>query len=69
MNESAIVAVIISIAQAFFSKNPTVEEIIGFLPEVTQAISNAKSGTSFTFSFPEAIDGKAGTSTFSWAPN
>jgi hypothetical protein len=59
---------IIAILQLFFSKNPTVEEVLPIIEQAGTALANAKAGVAFSISFPEAIDGKAGTSTFGWAP-
>lgn len=44
-------------------------EIEAVLPAIVTAIGNAKVGEAFSVSFPESIDGKAGTSTFGWTPN
>jgi hypothetical protein len=59
---------ILGLVGVFFAKNPTVDEIELILPQVVNAIANAKVGTAFSVSFPEAIAGKAGTSTFGWSP-
>ena len=69
MNTATIISVLVTLAQAFFSKNPTVEEIVTILPELGTALGNAKAGAAFSVSIPESIDGKPGTSTFSWSPN
>lgn len=63
------IASIVAILQLFFSKNPTVEEILTMIEAVGPAIANAKAGQAFSVSFPESIAGKAGTSTLSWTPN
>ena len=59
---------IANLLQAFFAKNPLVEEIIPVLEQAGTAIANAKAGTAFSVSFPETIDGKTGTSTIGWTP-
>lgn len=68
MNTATVVALVISLVQVFFAKNPTAEAIVGFLPQVSAAIASAKAGTAFSITFPEGIDGHPGTSTFSWSP-
>jgi hypothetical protein len=59
---------ILGLVGVFFAKNPTVEEIELILPQVVNAIANAKTGVAFSVTFPEAIGGKPGTSTFGWSP-
>ena len=59
---------IATLLQAFFSKNPLVEEVIPVLEQAGTAIANAKAGAPFSVSFPESIDGKPGTSTIGWTP-
>lgn len=68
MNSTTIVNVILGLAAAFFGKNPTVQEVEVLLPQIMTAITNAKTGEAFSVSFPESIDGKAGTSNFGWTP-
>jgi len=62
-------AAILGLLPLFFQNNPTVAEIEALLPQVLSAIGNAKAGASFSVTFPIAIDGKAGSATFSWSPS
>jgi hypothetical protein len=66
---NSTLSTILALLPIFFSKNPTVMEIEAVLPQIITAIDGAKNGTAFAVSFPESIDGKAGVSTFGWAPN
>jgi hypothetical protein len=65
---NSTLSTILALLPIFFSKNPTVMEIEAVLPQIMAAIDGAKAGTAFSVSFPESIDGKAGTSTFGWSP-
>lgn len=65
---NSTLSTILALLPIFFSKNPTVMEIEAVLPAIVTAIQSAKVGEAFSVSFPESIDGKAGTSTFGWAP-
>jgi len=68
MNTSTIINLILSLAAEFFGKNPAVQDVEVILPQIMNAITNAKAGTSFSVAFPESIDGKPGTSTYGWSP-
>ena len=68
MSESTIIAGVVTILQLFFSKNPTVAEILPFIEQLGVAITNAQAGTAFAITFPETIAGKAGTSSVGWTP-
>lgn len=59
---------IVALLPIFFHHNPTVDAAEIVLPQVLTAITNARAGSAFTVSFPEAVGGHAGTSTFSWSP-
>lgn len=61
-------SLIATLLQTFFAKNPLVTEIIPILEQAGTAIGAAKAGTAFSITFPEAIDGKAGTTTVGWTP-
>lgn len=63
------IGAILAIVQLFFGNNPTVEEIEAFLPMVLTAISNAKTGSPFSVSFPLSVDADKGTATFSFSPS
>jgi hypothetical protein len=52
----------------FFAKNPTVEEILTFVPPIMNAISSAKAGQAFSVSFPLSVDAVKGSASLSWAP-
>lgn len=69
MNTNTIINVILGLAAAFFGKNPAVQDVEIILPQIMTALTSAKVGEAFSVSFPESIDGKAGTSTFGWTPN
>ena len=62
------ISAIVVLLQLFFSKNPTVEEIITLIAQVGPGLANAKAGQAVTITFPEALYGHAGTSTYSWSP-
>ena len=68
MSESTIIAGIATILQLFFSKNPTVAEILPFIEQLGPALTAAQAGTAFSITFPENIAGHAGTSTIGWTP-
>lgn len=66
---SPTIQAILGLLQLFFSKNPTVEELLPIIEQGGAALANAKAGTAFSITFPESIDGKPGTSTLAWTPN
>lgn len=68
MNTSTLVALVVSIAGAFFKNNPTVNEIEVVLPQLATAFDAAKAGTAFSLNHPLSVDGKAGTFSASWTP-
>jgi hypothetical protein len=59
---------IVTLLQLFFAKNPTVEELLPIIEQAGTAFANAKAGTAFSVTFPEAFDGKPGTTTIAWSP-
>jgi hypothetical protein len=66
---SPTISAIIGLLGLIFAKNPTVEELLPIIEQGGTALANAKAGTAFSITFPESIDGKAGTSTLSWTPS
>ena len=65
---SPTIQAILGLLQLFFSKNPTVEELLPIIEQGGTALAAAKAGTAFSITFPESIAGVAGTSTISWTP-
>lgn len=58
---------VVAILQLFFSKNPTVEDILQVIEQVGPALAAEKAGQAFSLSFPITL-GVAGTAGFSFTP-
>jgi hypothetical protein len=69
MNTQEIVQILLGLMQAFFGTNPIVEDVEQFVPQVMEAIANAKAGQAFSVSGPLSVDAKKGTFTFGWTPS
>lgn len=63
-----IISIVVTLLQTLFSKNQTIAELLPVIEQVGAAFLSARAGQPFTVSFPEAIDGKAGTTTVGWTP-